>query len=311
MRADDYIRIEKALDFMGRHQADQPDLEAMAASVNLSKYHFQRLFTRWAGISPGRFLQCLTLNHAQTLLHGEASVLDTALDVGLSGPGRLHDLFVTHEAVTPGEFKSGGEALRISHGIHPSPFGDCLLALTARGICGLAFVAEEDKESALEDMMRRWPEADWVHDLKTTGATMERIFAPEPRAAHGASKPLHLLLRGTNFQVRVWKALLNIPPGQVARYGDVAGAIGSPKAQRAVGQAVGANPVAFLIPCHRVIRGTGALGGYRWGKERKRRLLAWETGRFAQERAGLLEDSGFDGAGIGDSGIEKSGAALL
>jgi AraC family transcriptional regulator of adaptative response/methylated-DNA-[protein]-cysteine methyltransferase len=278
MHSEDYRRIERAMQYMERHYRDQPSLEALAASVSLSRYHFQRLFTRWAGISPGRFLHCLTLQHAKGLLAQRHSVLDAALDTGLSGPGRLHDLFVTYEAVSPGEYKRQGAGLAVDYGFHPTPFGTCLLGLSERGICGLSFAPAAGRAAALAELRARLPRAAFREAPRTTAPVVERIFGAAG-AGTGADEPLHLLLHGTNFQVKVWEALLHIPDGSCATYQDVAVRIGSPAAVRAVGQATGHNPIAYLIPCHRVIRKLGLVGGYRWGEERKRLLLAWEAAR--------------------------------
>lgn len=272
----DYARIERAIRHLERHAGDQPELAEVAAAAGLSPYHFQRLFTRWAGVSPKRFVELLTVEHAKDLLRSRASVLDAALAVGLSGPGRLHDRFVALEAATPGEFKAGGAGLTIRWGIHASPFGAVFAALTARGVCRLAFVDDEAAER--EALAAAWPGARLVRDDGVTAAVAAAVFA-----GNGGAKP-PLWVRGTNFQVAVWRALLRVPEGAVCTYGDLAAAIGRPSAARAVGQAVGANPVACLIPCHRVIRTIGALGGYRWGAQRKRALLAWEAAR--SERAG-------------------------
>lgn len=279
MYDNDYARIEQAMWFMEGHFQEQPSLEEMAASVDLSKYHFQRLFTRWAGISPGRFLQCLTLNHAKDRLESSHGVLDASLDAGLSGPGRLHDLFVTHEAVTPGEFKRNGEGLQVGYGFHLTPFGDCLLAVTERGICGLSFVEAGGRAGALLDLQSRLHKAEFREETPRTGATVERIFAP---SGVGYDVPLRLLLHGTNFQVKVWEALLRIPAGMVVSYQDVAAHIGNAGAVRAVGRAASQNSIAYLIPCHRVIRKVGLVGDYRWGAARKRLMLAWESARAGQ-----------------------------
>jgi AraC family transcriptional regulator of adaptative response/methylated-DNA-[protein]-cysteine methyltransferase len=282
VRNENYTRIEQALWFMERHHQEQPSLEEMAASVNLSKYHFQRVFTRWAGITPGRFLQTLTLDHARRLLEDSHSVLDTSLEVGLSGPGRLHDLMVTHEAITPGQFKSRGEGLRIAYGFHGTPFGEFLVMLTDRGICGMAFVGPAGREATLAEAAAPWAQAALVEEPGRTAATVARVFRGP---AAGGGPPLHLVLHGTNFQVRVWEALLRVPAGGVTTYEGLAARIGRPGAARAVGQAVARNPVAYLIPCHRVIRKLGVLGGYRWGAGRKRLLLAWEAARTGSQAA--------------------------
>jgi AraC family transcriptional regulator, regulatory protein of adaptative response / methylated-DNA-[protein]-cysteine methyltransferase len=275
MHSQDYRRIERAMQYMEHHYRDQPSLDELAASVNLSRYHFQRLFTRWAGISPGRFLHCLTLQHAKGLLAERQSLLDAALETGLSGPGRLHDLFVTYEALSPGEYKRQGEGLEVAYGFHPTPFGECLVAGTGRGVCGLSFVGEAGRAAALAELRERLPRATFREQAQQTAPVAERIFG----GAEAGGGPLHLLLHGTNFQVKVWEALLRIPTGSCATYQQVAGQIGEPLAARAVGQAVARNPIAYLVPCHRVIRKMGLVGGYRWGEERKRLLLAWEAAR--------------------------------
>lgn len=276
-RPTDFDRIASALAFLEAHAPAQPSLGALAAHVGLSEFHLQRLFTRWAGVSPKRFMQVQALHHAKAALEGARSVLDGTWEAGLSSPGRLHDLFVTLEAVTPGEYRSGGAGLRIDAGFHATPFGECLLGTTARGVCGLSFL-EGDRDAAWADLEARWPGAVITEAPRRTARTAAAIFDP---LGSRADRPLALLVRGTNFQVQVWTALLRIPPGQCAAYEDVAGAVGNPKAVRAVGTAVGRNPIAFLIPCHRVIRANGAIGGYRWGVPRKRAILAWEAGRRA------------------------------
>ncbi len=276
MRTSDYSRIERAILDLDRNFRRQPRLDDMARAAGLSAYHFQRLFTRWAGISPKRFLEFLTAEWAGRLLRESANVLDAAYGTGLSGPGRLHDLIVNVHAATPGEVRRGGDGLAIRCGTHPSPFGDCFVAVTARGVCGLSFPSAGGGDPA-EELRRRWPRAAFLEDARATRAVAERIFDP----LRGRSlAPLSVLVRGTNFQVKVWEALVRIPPGRVASYGDVAAAVGAPAAARAVGAAASRNPVAFLIPCHRVIRKTGAFGDYRWGAARKRAMLAWEAARF-------------------------------
>ncbi len=279
-RCRDYERIAEAIAYLDAHALDQPSLDAVAAAVGLSPYHFQRLFTRWAGLSPKRFLGCLTLNHARQVLAETGNVLDTALDVGLSGPSRLHDLFVAHEAMSPGEVKAGGAGLTIRVGTHDTPFGLCQVHLTPRGICGLVFIgggerAPVDAAQALEELHARWPEAEIVTDPQATDPVVAVLFGGADPAALAPEKR-RLLLAGTNFQVAVWRALLRIPPGALVSYDAVARAIGRPTAARAVGQAVGANPIGFLIPCHRVIRSTGAVSDYHWGPMRKRIIQAWE-----------------------------------
>lgn len=274
--ADDYRVVERSLAFLEEHYIEQPSLEATAAEVGLSEYHFQRLFTRWVGISPKRFLQFLTKEHASELLDHSASLMEAAYQSGLSSPGRLHDLFVSLEAVTPGEYKTHGAGLKISYGFQPSPFGECLIAFTSRGVCGIAFAMAGDREEPLGDLRRRWRQAQLIEDPQGAAALADLIFAG---GGSGSGEPLHLLLNGTNFQIKVWEALLRIPPGNLTTYEAVAASIGQPKAARAVGQAVGANPIALIIPCHRVIRKMGLLGGYRWGTSRKRAILGWEMAR--------------------------------
>lgn len=271
---EDYSRIEKAIQFLGANFREQPTLGQVARSVNLSEHHFQRLFRHWAGISPKRFLQFLTVEYAKELLEESRSVLEVSLESGLSSPGRLHDLFVNVEAVTPGEFKTRGAGLNISYGFHPTPFGSCLLAVTERGICGLLFLA--GRREALEDLKARWPGAALAENPELTAPRLGQIF---PRSSSKGARPLSLYLRGTNFQIKVWEALLRIPAGSVVSYEDLAVHLGQPRAARAVGNAVGENPVAFLIPCHRVIRKMGVVGDYRWGAARKKAMLAWEAAR--------------------------------
>lgn len=276
----DYHRIERAIRFIDANAPVRPSLEDVAHHVGLSPFHFQRLFTRWAGISPKRFSQVLALEYAKELLRDSRNLLDATYDAGLTSGGRLHDLFVRLEAVTPGEYRAGGAGLRISAGFHESPFGECLLATTERGVCALSFF-DANRDAAMAELISRWPGAVIEERPRATAAVARRLFDALSVRDPAGLVPLSLLVRGTNFQVKVWSALLRIPPGTVATYEDVARAVGAPRAVRAVGTAVGRNPVAFLIPCHRVIRGTGALGGYRWGLERKRAMLAWESGRSA------------------------------
>jgi AraC family transcriptional regulator of adaptative response/methylated-DNA-[protein]-cysteine methyltransferase len=275
--ARDYERIGRAIAYLRRHADAQPDLAAAARHVNLSEHHFQRLFTRWAGVSPKRFVQYLTVEHAKSRLAGSRSVLDLAGAVGLSGPGRLHDLFVTLEAMSPGEYRAGGAGLAIRYGVHESPFGPALLALTARGVCGLRFV--EGARDGATWLRREWPGADLRHDEAGTAPVVGQIFQP---LAAGTGRPLALVVKGSNFQIKVWRALLELPLGSLTSYGQIAARIGAPGSARAVGGAVGANPIAWLIPCHRVIRETGLIGGYRWGPDRKAAMLGWEAARSAQ-----------------------------
>jgi AraC family transcriptional regulator, regulatory protein of adaptative response / methylated-DNA-[protein]-cysteine methyltransferase len=270
--SEDYLRIEQAITYLENHYKDQPSLEAVAANIGLSEYHFQRLFTRWAGVSPKRFLQFLTKEGAKDLLNRSENLLDTTHQVGLSSLGRLHDLFVTTEAVTPGEYKSRGEGVTIRYGIHLTPFGKCLIGLTERGICHLGFVKTSEGD-AIDNLLADWKEARMIEDYRTTASLVEPIFDLRYKTR---IKPLTLHLRGTNFQLKVWEALLAIPAGAVTTYEGIASRIGKPNAARAVGTAIGHNPIAVLIPCHRVIRKMGEFGNYRYGELRKKALLARE-----------------------------------
>lgn len=270
--SEDYLRVEQAIRYLENHYKDQPELQQVAANVGLSEYHFQRLFTRWAGVSPKRFLQFLTKEGAKDLLDRSENLLDTTHQVGLSSLGRLHDLFVTAEAVTPGEYKSRGAGVTIRYGIHPTPFGKCLIATTERGICHLGFVQTSEGD-AIDQLVTDWKQARMIEDYRSTVALIEPIF--DLRYQH-RGKPLNVHLRGTNFQLKVWEALLQIPAGEVTTYAGLAARIGHPNATRAVGTAVGHNPIAVLIPCHRVIRKVGDFGNYRYGAPRKKALLARE-----------------------------------
>jgi len=274
----DYARIAKAIAFLDACAgARRPTLEETAAHVGLSPFHFQRLFRRWAGTSPKRFLQYLTAEHAKACLRDAPSVLAASLDAAVSGPGRLHDLLVTVCAVTPGDVRRRGAGLVIRYGVHDTPFGRARIAITSRGVAGLAFLdgAEDDGPG---DLSGEWPAAELVPDATATAPWIERIFA---RAG-----TLPVVLAGTNLQLRVWEALLRIAEGEVVSYGALAAAVGRPRAARAVAGAVAANPIAYLIPCHRVLRATGAIGGYRWGTIRKRAMLARE---FASRRVASFE----------------------
>ena len=274
----DYIRIEKTIRYLKDHAVEQPDLRTLASVAGTSAFHFQRLFSRWAGVSPKAMLKFLTAQRAKSLLRdARESVLDAALDAGLSGPGRLHDLLVTVDAVSPGEFKSYGAGMEIDYGFHDSPFGACLVGATARGICHLSFLDQDNahrRAAFLDEFKSDWTRAAFRREPKATERLARRIFA------RGAERrPVTVHLAGTPFRLKVWQALLEIPFGRVASYRDIARAIDAPDACRAVGSAVGANPVAYLIPCHRVIRETGVVGEYRWGRERKLAMLMWENGR--------------------------------
>ena len=273
----DYRRVAKALEYLAEHYTEQPDLAAIAEQAGLSEYHFQRVFTHWVGISPKRFLQYITLAHAKERLTQSTNLLDAAFEVGLSGPGRLHDLFITWEAMSPGEFKERGRGLTIHYGFHPSPFGECLLMLTERGICGLAFVTDGQREAAVEELGSGWEHARLQNDQRATHAQAERIFSRGNGSVQGKST-VRLLLRGTPFQIKVWEALLRVPIGALTSYEHLGRALGyRGRANQAIGQAVGSNAIAYLIPCHRVIRKSGLIGGYRWGAERKLAMIGWEA----------------------------------
>jgi AraC family transcriptional regulator, regulatory protein of adaptative response / methylated-DNA-[protein]-cysteine methyltransferase len=278
--SEDYNRIARAIAFMREHHLNQPDLSAVAQHIGLSEYHFQRLFTQWAGISPKRFLQYLTLEYAKSKINQTKSLLDLTLDVGLSSPGRLHDLFVNLEAMTPGEFKASGSGLQIRYGLHDTPFGRALIATTARGICNLYFWDATDEQTAEQLLRRSWFNAEIIRDRQATQSLHDLIFNAETLRDR---KPLTLLVKGTNFQIQVWRALLKVPFGGLTTYRTLAEAIGRPTAARAVGNAVGNNPISYLIPCHRVIRESGELGGYYWGLERKAAILGWEASRAIGE----------------------------
>lgn len=277
--ARDYARIETAIELLAAQRDAAPVLDDIAAQVGLSPFHFQRLFKRWAGISPKRFQQYLSVDHAKTLLAQSASVLDATYGAGLSGPSRLHDLFVACEAMTPGEYKAQGADLVIRYGYQPSPFGECLIYLTARGLCGLGFVVGEGRaarQAAHEDLASNWARATFVHDDAAVAGVARRIFAPR-----AGDRPLTLLIKGTNFQIRVWEALLAIPPGHTTTYEALGRRLGLGSHGRAVGNAVAHNAISWIIPCHRVIRKTGLVNHYRWGGPRKRAMLAWEAAHRA------------------------------
>ncbi|MFO7684252.1 MAG: methylated-DNA--[protein]-cysteine S-methyltransferase [Chloroflexota bacterium] len=270
----DYQRVAQAIRYLEENFQRQPSLDEIAASVHLSKHHFQRLFKQWAGISPSQFMQYLTLGYAKERLSASHSLLETTLDAGLSSPGRLHDLFVNFEAVTPGEYKQRGAGLEISYGFQPTPFGVCLLATTARGICALRFAEPGQETAVLAELQSEWPQAVWLENEAEIAPLVERIFA---RGLGDGERPFHLYLKGTNFQVQVWRALLAIPPGALVSYQDVARTLGSPAATRAVASAVAKNPVGYFIPCHRVISQSGKLHNYRWGSARKKAMVGWEA----------------------------------
>jgi len=269
-----YDAVAQAIAFIRANAARQPSLAEIAAAAQLSEFHLQRLFSAWAGLSPKRFLQYLTKEHAREALRSSAGVLDAALDAGLSGPGRLHDLMVSCEALTPGEIRAQGAGVELHHGYAATPLGEALFGWTARGVCHLAF-CDADRAAQLDTLQRLWPAADFLRDDAAAAALAARVFPAAP-----APGKLHLLLRGTNFQIKVWEALLKIPPASLLSYGQLAAHLGMPRAARAVGSAVAANSIAYLIPCHRVIRDDGSNSNYRWGIERKLALRAWEAGRL-------------------------------
>ena len=271
----DYERIAEAISYLADHVEHQPSLDDVARHLHMSPFHFQRLFSRWAGVTPKRFLQVLTVERAKVLLDQARPLLDVTVSVGLSSGSRLHDHFVSLEAMTPGEFKRGGAALRIDYGQHDTPFGTALLAATERGVCSFTFVDHHDDAGALAFLVAQWPNAQFRRDLTRTGEIVRTMF----ESPATASQPLSLHVTGTNFQVNVWRALIQLAPTELTSYSRVAAALGRPQAARAVGQAVGANPVALLIPCHRVIQETGRLGGYHWGVTRKLAINAWEVAR--------------------------------
>jgi len=265
-----YHVVRRALDIIDAAPAPGPSLDELAAALNMSPAHLQRVFSRWVGVSPKRYRQYLALDHAKRLLRERFTTLATADEVGLSGSGRLHDLFVKWEAMSPGEFARGGAGLTIYWGWYDSPFGPALVMGTQKGICGLAFAAETGPEAAMQDMRARWPRAAFVEEPAALKPWADAAFGAEPGAAR-------LFLIGAPFQIKVWEALLRIPTGHVTTYSEIAQAIGSPRAVRAVGTAVGRNPVSWLIPCHRALRKSGGLGGYHWGLPVKRAMLAWES----------------------------------
>ena len=289
-RLADYERVRAAIEYVSANWRGQPAVEDIAAHIGLSPSQFTAVFRRWAGLSPKQFLQAVTIDHARRILKQSDSILDAAFESGLSGPGRLHDLFVAHEALSPGEYKSGGAGLTLTYGFHASPFGEAIAVSSPRGLAGLGWVDDKDRpgraadtgksaggrDGALADMQRRWPKAHFVRDDAVAAAYVERAFDP---AQWRADRPLRVILIGADFEIRVWETLLKIPIGRAATYGAVAGHIGKPKAARAVGAAVGRNPVSFVVPCHRVLGSSGVLTGYHWGLTRKQAILGWEAGQ--------------------------------
>ncbi|MFH0301364.1 bifunctional helix-turn-helix domain-containing protein/methylated-DNA--[protein]-cysteine S-methyltransferase [Bradyrhizobium sp. 31Argb] len=273
----DYDSVRRAIAFISERWRAQPTIEAVADAAGVTPDELHHLFRRWAGLTPKAFMQALTLDHAKNLLRDSASVLDAALDSGLSGPGRLHDLFVTHEAMSPGEWKIGGAGITLSYGFHPSPFGTAIVIATSRGLAGLAFADPGDEATAFADLRRRWPNATYVEDAEGTAPIAQRVFDTK---LWRPDQPLRVVLIGTDFEVRVWETLLRIPMGRAVSYSDIACKINSPKASRAVGAAVGRNPVSFVVPCHRALGKSGALTGYHWGITRKQAMLGWEAGQL-------------------------------
>lgn len=275
----DYETVRRVIEMISLDYREQPSLDAIAARLGQSPTQLQKVFSRWAGLSPKAFLQAVTLDHAKRLLGQEGlPLLETALEVGLSGPGRLHDLFVTHEAMSPGEWKARGGGLTIRYGYHASPFGEALIMATDRGLAGLAFADAGEEKACFEDMACRWPNATYVEDREATAPYAARIFDP---SKWSSEQPLRVVLIGSDFQVRVWESLLKIPLGKAVTYSDLAADIGQPTASRAVGAAVGRNPVSFVVPCHRALGKSGALTGYHWGLTRKRAMLGWEAAQIS------------------------------
>lgn len=279
-RNSDYEKIAAVISMISENYRDQPSLHELASNVGMEATALQKLFTRWAGLSPKGFLQAVTIDHARRLLAADLPLLDTAYELGLSGPSRLHDLFVTHEAMSPGEMKTGGAGLTIRYGFHMCPFGLALIMVTERGLAGLAFCDAGDERAAFDDMAHRWKFARYEEDMGATASYAARIFDP---AKWRADQPLRVVFIGTDFQIDVWQALLKIPMGKALPYSQIAEEIGRPKASRAVGAAVGANPISFVVPCHRAMGKSGALTGYHWGLTRKRAMLGWEAGQLAGE----------------------------
>lgn len=271
-----YGRIASAIQFISENVKSQPSLDEIAACVHMSPFHFQRMFTEWAGVSPKKFLQFLTTQYLKSKIQQNSSLLTIAEETGLSGQSRIYDLFTGIEAMTPLEYKMKGKDMKISYGFHSTPFGWCIIAVTERGICHMAFTDNLSEETEFSGLKDKWPESELEYNQEITSGYIERIFKPH---SHIPGK-LHLLVKGTNFQVNVWKALLTIPPGSLSTYKAIAESIGNSGASRAVGSAIGANPIAYLIPCHRVIRSEGVTGGYHWGSTRKKAILGWEAAKI-------------------------------
>ena len=275
----DYELVRRIIEKISLDYRQQPTLEQLADEVGETPTGLQKLFTRWAGLSPKAFLQAVTLDHARRMLDDGMPLLEASLELGLSGPGRLHDLFITHEAISPGEYKLRGKGLTIRYGFHPSPFGSALIMATDRGLAGLAFADAGEERQAFEDMSSRWRNATYVEDAQATEPYAQRVFNPE---RWNDPEPLRVVLIGTDFQVKVWEVLLKIPIGKARTYSDIAAEVCTTKASRAVGAAVGANPIAFVVPCHRALGKSGALTGYHWGLTRKRAILGWEAAQLTK-----------------------------
>ncbi len=273
---EDYNKVRAVLENLHDDWRSQPSLGELASPVGLSEDQLQKLFMRWAGITPKAFLQALTLDHARAMLQDSASVLDAALDSGLSGPSRLHDLFIAHEAMSPGAYKSKGTGLEIFYGFHPSPFGIALTMVTSHGLCGLSFNDEGGDQAAFKDMTSRWPNAQYTEDSARTAPYVARIFG-----GIKDNQPIRITMIGSDFEISVWESLLKIPVGKAVAYSDIAASIGKPNAARAVGAAVGRNPISFVVPCHRALGKSGALTGYHWGLTRKKAILGWEAGKLS------------------------------
>jgi len=272
----DYQRIAQAIDFINANAKQQPSLEDIAGHLHLSPFHFQRLFSQWAGVTPKKYLQILTVGRAKQLLAQSKPLLDVSNAVGLSSSSRLHDHFVQLEAASPGEFKAGGAGMEIQYSVADSPFGDVFIAVTPRGICKLSFLTNNNIDQQISQLHKQWPNARLIKKTSETTKAVETLFAGE----RNIDGPLSLYVRGTNFQINVWRALLQIEPGCINSYAQVAAAVGRPKASRAVGTAIGSNPIGFFIPCHRVLQQSGKIGGYLWGETRKHAIHAWESARY-------------------------------
>jgi AraC family transcriptional regulator of adaptative response/methylated-DNA-[protein]-cysteine methyltransferase len=272
-----YEVVEKTIRYLNGNYMNQPSLEEIARYIHISPFHLQRTFTEWAGISPKKFIQYLTVEALKAELHHTANLIQAAENVGLSSQSRVYDLFVSFEAVTPGEFKTGGKGMAIEYGVHPTPFGNCFIAVTSRGICAMGFV-NGSHETTLNELHCRWDSAVIRENSRTTAGLTEQVFSP-----YSKNRSFRLLLKGTEFQVKVWEALLRIPFGTVTSYQAVAHAMGNHGATRAVGTAIARNPVAYLIPCHRVIRSEGIIGNYHWNPERKPVMIGWERARASEQ----------------------------